>query len=953
MNRGCGCCDGPRIVTPASTSNRPGLSRLRYRVGIYATFFETMQARLSGADLPELGGLRTRERSDPSIALLDAWAVVADVLTFYQERIANEGYLRTATERYSILELARLIGYELRPGVAASAYLAYSIEKDAQPVDIPAGTRASSLPGPGEQMQTFETADPLTARYEWNELRPRQAQPQSKGSIAEQGLYLQGVATGLKPNDPLLISFDGGASHRLVRAETVEIDSVGNRTRIALRREGTLAAATPRPPRTAAGVSILADVVGQLKRPPSVPPASAKALARDVSVAYRTRADTLPRLMGALQPTLADTLYAALKNLPPGRTTEIRVHALRVSAAPFGNNSPLRVVDFSNNVPQFDEWQISHPFDGHHEPHLAAAAQATHHDERTLFLDNDYDMAPDSLIVIDRPDTQPDLEPPIITVAAGAPVHRSLAAYGLSGKTVQINLPEGHEWLVLKSNGSSDDFSVIRSTRVYAGSERLELADAPVTENIGEDLDIELDGLYEDLEPGRWIVVSGERADLLKGSGAATVSVPGVRATELAMLAAVTQKTKAAPGDRTVLAEEKIHTFISLAQALAYRYRRDTVKIYGNVVKATHGETRDETLGSGDAAKTLQQFSLKQPPLTYVSAPTVSGVDSTLVVRVNDVQWHEAESLAALTPNDRAFITHTDDDAKTSVIFGNGEHGARLPTGLENVKAYYRNGIGKPGNVRTGQITLLTSRPLGVKEVVNPIRASGGADKETRDQARKNAPLALMALDRLVSTPDYADFARTFAGIGKASAARLSDGRRHFVQVTIAGVDDIPIETTSDLYRNLYAALHRYGDPQLPIRLALRERLALVVGANVRLRPDYLWEAVEPKIRAAMLEEFGFERLELGDDLFLAKAMTVLQSVTGVAFVDVDVFDTISESGLLDRFDKSAATGLTVRPRILIATARVAGETGAVLPSQLAYLAPEVPDTLILQEIKS
>ncbi len=36
-------------------------------------------------------------------------AALADVLTFYQERIANEGYLRTATERRSILELAREI----------------------------------------------------------------------------------------------------------------------------------------------------------------------------------------------------------------------------------------------------------------------------------------------------------------------------------------------------------------------------------------------------------------------------------------------------------------------------------------------------------------------------------------------------------------------------------------------------------------------------------------------------------------------------------------------------------------------------------------------------------------------------------------------------------------------------------------------------------------------------
>ena len=60
---------------------------------------------------------------------------------------------------------------------------------------------------------------------------------------------------------------------------------------------------------------------------------------------------------------------------------------------------------------------------------------------------------------------------------------------------------------------------------------------------------------------------------------------------------------------------------------------------------------------------------------------------------------------------------------------------------------------------------------------------------------------------------DYADFSRTFAGIGKASAARLSDGSRQVVHVTIAGADDIPIDLNSDLYRNLVQALHVNGDP--------------------------------------------------------------------------------------------------------------------------------------------
>ena len=81
---------------------------------------------------------------------------------------------------------------------------------------------------------------------------------------------------------------------------------------------------------------------------------------------------------------------------------------------------------------------------------------------------------------------------------------------------------------------------------------------------------------------------------------------------------------------------------------------------------------------------------------------------STLQVRVNDVEWHEVDSLAGLGVGERKFITQTDNAAKTSVIFGNGVLGARLPTGPQNVTATYRNGIGSPGNVRRGRFPCST-----------------------------------------------------------------------------------------------------------------------------------------------------------------------------------------------------------------------------------------------------
>ena len=122
----CHCCEGLTAQTPILLVNRPGLSAIAYRVGTHSQFKQSMLAALSDITRSALQGLKTRDDDDFSIALLDATSTMADVLTFYQERIANESYLRTATERRSLLELARLIGYELRPGVAASTLLAFT-----------------------------------------------------------------------------------------------------------------------------------------------------------------------------------------------------------------------------------------------------------------------------------------------------------------------------------------------------------------------------------------------------------------------------------------------------------------------------------------------------------------------------------------------------------------------------------------------------------------------------------------------------------------------------------------------------------------------------------------------------------------------------------------------------------------------------------------------------------
>src|ERR1700721_484479 len=164
-NCDCGCCAGVSVQTPRGENNPPGLSAIAYRTGDWGTFKESMLARLSSSDYPALQGLKTRSDDDYSIALLDASSVVLDILTFYQERLANESYLRTATQLRSLTELARLIGYQPAPGIAAAAYLAFTLKTapglptnpSTQPITIPVGTQAQSVPTQGQAPQTFET----------------------------------------------------------------------------------------------------------------------------------------------------------------------------------------------------------------------------------------------------------------------------------------------------------------------------------------------------------------------------------------------------------------------------------------------------------------------------------------------------------------------------------------------------------------------------------------------------------------------------------------------------------------------------------------------------------------------------------------------------------------------------------------------------------------------------
>ena len=887
----CGCCEGVAAQTPALIANPPGLTALAYRVGTHSRFQQSMQAGLASAG--KLRALKTRRDDDPTIGLLDAWATVLDVLTFYQERIANEGYLRTATDRRSLLELGRAIGYELRPGVAAGTYLAFTMETAPgapRQVTIAAGAKAQSVPEQGEQAQTFETVEEIVARPEWNKLRPRTTQPQSfviedqkllyaakKSEV--RSLFFKGTSTGLAPGDLLLVTTGAGATKALAkRVLRVQPDDEWKRTEVEIEPGGADSDSLPE-------VNPPADPVAPTFSPnaPPLPFTALNIQAQVLSQSLRERdLQTLLQLNGWNGDDLMQ--FVAKRRVTtavPGQAT----FAFRERVGFFGHNAPAyaSLRDKDNNAlfhPNWEEQEIWKEYKYQAKPALLFLMAVTGLVETpppvTLAVVASLSKFPGPYaradVYLERVLTglrQPGwavFEVPGLRHAYRVEeVHESsLIGFGMSGRATGLK--------VSNSKGTPPDKKgefLVRRTTAHVKSEELELAALPLADLIAKDTEaLTLDQMVLGLQPGQRVVLSGEQE-----------SAPGVTRQELLELQEIIHHD----GLTTLLFREQ-----SAGKGLRYSYLRPTVTLNANVARATHGETKREVLGSGDAAAAFQKFLLKQSPLTYVSAPTPTGLASTLQLRVNDILWNESPGLYRVSPLARTFIRRRSDEGKTTVQFGDGVTGARLPSGVENVTATYRVGLGLGGLVKAGQINLLLTRPLGVKEVVNPLPATGAADPETRDQARENVPFTVLTLDRIVSLQDFENYARAYPGIGQAQAVWLWDGESKVIHLTLAGADGGPVSTTSDLYRNLQLSIQAARDPGSRVRIDSFAPLAFNVRAKLLMTRGHLPDKVKAAVVTAVRSTFAFGRRAFGQAVTKSEVLAVIQGVEGVAAVDLD-----------------------------------------------------------------
>lgn len=871
----CGCCLGINVQTPQGENNLPGLPAIAYRTGTWATFKESMLARLSSADYPALAPLKTRADDDFTIAFIDATAVVLDILTFYQERLANESYLRTAVQQRSLIELSRLIGYQPSPGVSASTYLAFTLKaatgSPANPsmpaITIPKGTQVQSVPAQGQTAQTFETSADILAKPDWSALPVRTGFPWTPPG--HKSIYLSGTTTQLNLGDSLLIlgaereNWTPGTTPNeqweVVVINAIQTDSVNNRTLVSWD--------SPLQHKTGGGTSSNSWTTAKIfafRQKAALFGNNAPSPYLFVNATNNTTT-SLPDLitvsgsswtwngfqisdsnhidLNSTYPKVVNGSWFALTLGPVAQLYKV-TSAKSLSLAYFGLSAKVTelAADYADpNIANFDlrlteVWAQS--------DQLTPAEQPLDHPLYGTFLDLE--------------ELRPDIT--------------NLQVIAISGNAQKLSV--------------NSDLSSPLTFTPDDGSGSVTLKPGDVFTIIDPSpLPLHSDGgfpswKHSHAQKALRVADSNGRTGTVSAAVSSFTLAPSSKSDPVVMESALVSGLS--------IAENPFpHTRIHLASSLLNCYNRASATVNANVGPANGGASTSEILGNGSASTPNQSFTLKQSPLTFVQAPTPTGAQSTLQVTANAVTWNQLPSLYSQAATAQVYSTLNQPGGVTQVLFGDGVDGSTLPTGQNNIQATYRVGLGSAGNVAAGSITTLIDRPIGVSGVVNPLAATGGQDAQSVNDIRANAPLSVLTLGRAVSITDYQNYAATFAGIAKAYAIWIPSGPGRGVFITVAGVGGAALPAGNLTLGNLVTSLQDYGNPLIPITVVSFLESIFSLEADLRLDPAYDPTAVEAAVQASLTENYSFANRNFGEGVSSDEIAAFIQAVPGVVAVNV------------------------------------------------------------------
>jgi hypothetical protein len=764
MSCGCGqtstltgICPCDTFVHPQIIFNPPGRTLLTYRVGDYLTFRHALLQARAGES--ELANWRPGAQGDLAVQMIEWWAYVADVLTFYNERIANQYYLRTADLPESVRRLIRILGYRPRPGIGATATLA-AIMSGTKALTLPAGFPVQSKPGPGKQPQIFEL-DAATLVQLPDTIAADPVPDPALFGTGGTSVLVQGVATA-KAGDQLLLMERGwtgtNQNYAAVTVQTVtpEKDPRGKtNTRITF----TAAPALSSP--QAAGYRLMRSA--QSARVWQYP-------ATTVIQASQVDLEAILRSFKAGDPVLVSL---------PDATKKLQL---------------VSVTAYSEAV-----WYAN---------------------------------------------------------PSGPPYNPTLPP---TGSPTPIAIPIPHSLIQFQPAlaGFTDTAAERQSSLVeFAWQDVGTLIPTPSTTFTGTQVSLTT------ALPASVLPMSALPLLIAGGDG------NGITAEGSASSAAPTTLGLSNVGDPTANVVAPLQVLFDLLQV-------------------SRGKTvTNEILGSGDATVNVgQEFTLQKSPLTYLMSGTAAsgtGYQSTLKVWVDGVEWKEVPSFYGQPSTAKVFVTREDDQNMTHVQFGEGVNGSRLPSGVNNVVASYRYGSGAE-SPDPGSLNVILQPWPGLKSLLNPVAAGGGADPDPPQQIKRYAPQSALTFGRAISASDYTTIAAQAPGVSRARSYFVWDAAQERMLIKVYVGDDISAVT------NANTALADASDPNRPLQVLQATALPITLSFTLLVDPLFQTDTVKTAVTSALTDPdnglLGANAVRIGQIIYRSQIEKACLTVPGTVAV--------------------------------------------------------------------
>jgi predicted phage baseplate assembly protein len=250
--------------------------------------------------------------------------------------------------------------------------------------------------------------------------------------------------------------------------------------------------------------------------------------------------------------------------------------------------------------------------------------------------------------------------------------------------------------------------------------------------------------------------------------------------------------------------------------------------------------------------------------------------------------------------SDKIFEVVYDEEYNATVVFGDGSVGIS-PEDTASFRVEYRVGGGTRGNLEKDVLNTAIATSDGFAGTLTNIsKATGGANAETVEHAKKYAPLTFRRQDRLVTLEDYSVFANTFISnfgtVGKATAAtRKAYASANVVDIyVLEKASDLQLQrATTNFKTQLLDAINKkkMATDDIAIVDGLIRTLDLVVSIQIDREEEENQNAIKSKVRDKILNYMNADSRDFGQDLNIAELNRQIFEVDEVRFSSVDNLD--------------------------------------------------------------